>query len=64
MNNTPYKTKPGDMEIRILKSGKVVMIVPDEKLMEIARTVDPDNYGLTGTTEIKENAGRQRNQIQ
>lgn len=40
MKNDPYSRKPGDFEIRILKNGKVVMIAPDETLMEIARTVD------------------------
>lgn len=63
MNNKPYKPKPGDMEIRILNDGKVVMIVPDEELMEIARAVDPDYYALTPTTEIKEDVRSQTNQI-
>lgn len=46
MNENNYKPKPGDMEIRILKDGKVMMVVPDEELMEIARGMDPTNETL------------------
>ena len=46
MKNKPYKRKPGDFEIRILNSGKVVMITPDETLMEIAQIVEPDSSSL------------------
>lgn len=57
MKNKHYKRKPGDFEIRILNSGKVIMITPDEALMEIARTVEPDNCALPPQMEIKENVG-------
>jgi hypothetical protein len=43
MNNKPYKRKPGDFEIRILNDGKVIMIAPDESLIEVAQAVDPVN---------------------
>ncbi len=43
MNKKPYKRKPGDFEIRILNNGKVVMIAPDESLIEVAQAVDPVN---------------------
>ncbi len=43
MNNKSYKRKPGDFEIRILSDGKVVMIAPDESLIEVAQAVDPVN---------------------
>lgn len=43
MKNKPYKRKPGDFEIRILNDGKVVMIAPDESLIEVAQAVDPIN---------------------
>jgi hypothetical protein len=39
MKNKPYKRKPGELEIRILNNGRVVMIMPDERLLEIAQTV-------------------------
>jgi tRNA1(Val) A37 N6-methylase TrmN6 len=64
MSNKPYKPKPGDMEIRILNNGKVVMIIPDEELMQIARAIDPDNYALKSTTEIKKDVRNQTNRIQ
>ena len=61
MKNKPYKRKPGDFEIRILNNGKVVMITPDETLMEIAKEVEPENYALPPTTEIHEDVGSQTN---
>jgi|GEM_PF-2043964 len=41
MKSEPYKRKPGDFEIRILNDGKVVMIAPDETLIEVAHAVEP-----------------------
>ena len=64
MKNTPYKRKPGDFEIRILNNGKVIMITPDETLMEIAQEVDPHNCALPPTTEIQEDVGSQTNTTQ
>jgi hypothetical protein len=55
MKKRPYKRKPGDSEIRILKNGQVVMITPDETLMEVARTVEPNNSALSLNMETKEN---------
>lgn len=43
MKNKPYRKKPGDLEIRILNNGKVVMVAPDETLIEIAQVIDPRN---------------------
>ncbi len=37
MKKKQYKRKPGDFEIRFLKDGRLIMIAPDEKLLEIAR---------------------------
>jgi len=62
MKNKPYKRKPGDFEIRILNSGKVVMIMPDETLMEIAQIIEPDNCALPPKMEIKEDVGSQTSQ--
>ena len=46
MKKEPYKRKPGDFEIRILKNGQVVMVVPDEKLVEIAHSLDPNHCAV------------------
>lgn len=54
MKKKPYKRKPGDFEIRILSSGKVIMITPDEALMEIARLVEPNNCALPPQREIED----------
>ncbi len=59
MKKNTFKPKSGDMEIRILKNGTVFMTVPDEKLIQIARAVDPNNQGLPPideNQEIKNNA--------
>lgn len=42
MKKKPYKRKPGDLEIRILKDGRMVMIAPDETLLEIAQSITED----------------------
>jgi len=39
MKKKPYKSKPGEFEIRILKKGSIVMIAPDEALLEVARSI-------------------------
>jgi hypothetical protein len=41
MKSKPYKRKPGDFEIRILSDGQVIMLVPDEKLLEVAQAIEP-----------------------
>ena len=61
MKNKYYKRKPGDFEIRILSSGKVIMITPDEALMEIAHLVEPNNCALPPQMEIQENVGNRTN---
>ncbi len=62
MKKVPYKRKPGDLEIRILKNGKVIMVAPNEGLVEIAQTIDPDHCAVGNKPEIKENARRQKYQ--
>lgn len=59
MKNKPYKRKPGDFEIRILNNGKVVMMAPDEILVEIAQVVDPHHCVVSTKTEIKEDVRSQ-----
>lgn len=60
MKKMPYKRKPGDFEIRILKNGKVVMVAPDETLVEIAQVVDPKHCAAPTKMETKENARTQK----
>ena len=43
MNREPYKRKAGDFEIRVLPGGRLVMIAPDETLIEIAASLEFDN---------------------
>jgi len=43
MKKKPYKRKPGDFEIRILKNNQTVFIAPDQQLMDIAENLkNPD----------------------
>jgi len=58
MKKAPYKRKPGDFEIRILKNGKVVMIAPNETLVGVAQTVDPGWCKQNYKVGAKQNAGR------
>jgi hypothetical protein len=54
MKKNVYKPKPGDMEIRILKNGTVFMTLPDDRLMQVARAVDPNNETLPPLEEPQE----------
>ena len=45
MKKKSYRRKCGDFEIRVLTDGRLVMLAPDDELMEIARELDP-NSGL------------------
>lgn len=56
MKNSPYKRRPGDSEIRILTDGRVVMIAPNEKLLEVAQVVDPDSCALPPRMETRKYA--------
>lgn len=40
MTRKPYKRQQGDFEIRILADGRLVMVAPDETLLEIAQAVE------------------------
>jgi hypothetical protein len=47
MSQMPYKRKQGDFELRILSDGRLIIIAPDETLMEIAEAIN----GNTSPTE-------------
>ena len=40
MSRKPYKREQGDFELRILKDGRLVMVAPDETLLEIAQAFE------------------------
>jgi hypothetical protein len=56
MKKNPYKRKPGDFEIRVLPDGRVVMIAPDETLIEIAESLKDDHKPAGSTQEKKKDA--------
>ena len=39
MSQGPYKRKQGEFELRVLKDGRLVMVAPDETLLEIGQAV-------------------------
>jgi hypothetical protein len=59
MSNKPYKRKPGDFEVRILSDGRVVMVAPDEELIEIVRNVDSSLGNSQPITESKNDVTRE-----
>jgi hypothetical protein len=40
MSRKPYRRKQGEFELRVLKDGRLVLIAPDEALLEIGRTLE------------------------
>ena len=55
MSKKPYKRKPGDFEVRILSDGRIVMVAPDEELIEIARYVERSDNTETQDDATREN---------
>jgi hypothetical protein len=45
MSQKPYQREQGDFELRILKDGRLVMIAPDETLLEIAQAIEVTGAG-------------------
>ena len=51
MKKKPYRRKCGDFEIRVLCDGRIIMLAPDDELMEIARELDPNSELLPPKTK-------------
>jgi hypothetical protein len=58
MRKKRYKRKCGDFEIRVLADGRVIILAPDERLLRVAGSLDPDNELLPPHKENKKNAGK------
>jgi len=39
MTKEPYQREPGDLEIRVLKDGRFVLVAPDQELMDLGKTI-------------------------
>ena len=39
MTKQPYQRQPGDLEIRVLKDGRFVLVAPDQELMDLGKIV-------------------------
>jgi hypothetical protein len=39
MTKQPYQRQPGDLEIRVLKDGRFVLVAPDQELMDLGKTI-------------------------
>ena len=63
MSQKPYQREQGDFELRILKDGRLVMIAPDETLMEIAQAIetqaDPEQQHLESHNAETPTPGRE-----
>jgi len=52
MSTEPYNRKQGEFELRVLKDGRLVLIAPDEALLELAKAFeDPGAAAETGHPE-------------
>jgi hypothetical protein len=58
MRKKRYKRKCGDFEVRVLADGRVIILAPDERLLQVAGSLDPDNELLPPRKERKKNAGK------
>lgn len=56
MKQKPHKREQEEFEIRVLRDGQVVMIAPDETMMEIAQSLDPDGEYIKTKVEKGKNA--------
>jgi len=43
MRQEPHKREQGEFELRVLKDGRLVMVAPDEELLEIAQSLTDGN---------------------
>ena len=43
MSRKPHKRRPGESEIRILPDGRLVLVAPDEVLLDVGEAVMPDD---------------------
>ena len=59
MNKVPYRRKPGDFEIRIKPDGQVIMLAPDQALIELATMLDSSLMQPDLEKERKEDARNQ-----
>ena len=39
MSRKPYQRQPGDLEIRVLKDGRFILVAPDQELMDLGKTI-------------------------
>lgn len=46
MNKEPYKRQPGDYEIRLLKDGRMVLVGPDQTLLDMAKGLSSPASGV------------------
>ena len=63
MTERPYQRSPGDFEIRVLKDSRIVLVGPDQALMDLGKAMtrtpgaetdnerDPDDPAAQDDTE-------------
>ena len=43
MNEPSHRRRPGESEIRILPDGRLVLVAPNETILDVAEAVTPDD---------------------
>lgn len=54
MSRKPYQRQQGEFELRVLKDGRLVMIAPDETLLEIGRAMEEQDRCETADSTQQE----------
>jgi hypothetical protein len=55
----PHKRQAGEFEIRVLRDGKVVMIAPDETLLQVAKNIKNGQLNTKGR-KLKGNRSKKK----
>lgn len=70
MTATPYRRRQGDFELRILRDGRLVLVAPDETLMEIGEQcssrpgIAPRGPATPNTTAFEGNTDPERQHLE
>ncbi len=56
MNKPPYRKQPGDYEIRVLKDSRLVLIGPDQELIDLAQSMCQLNQRSTDKESSRKDA--------
>ena len=61
MTQDPYERCPGDLEIRILADGRIVLIAPDQTMLDIAAALQNSEETQALTSDERPRYDRKTN---